>query len=240
MAVFDEYRADAYPFRFVGTLEVPIIVGGTPSDPKVAEGWIKTKMGVTDEAQLQALVAETMLERGVTAEEAIKIVNSMKNLNGFKRDDTGLYIEGRQLKAALKEAANIAVAVGKLEQRGWGLTRKWALGFLAEHINVTERKLYLGVSEPTGVKQDFVHTHRGTGISYHEYVEGAKIDFTIISDYYYTPAQWAAIWLVGEQQGIGASRSQGYGRYEVVKWEPQFTKADITRWEAQYKKGKKE
>ena len=27
------------------------------------------------------------------------------------------------------------------------------------------------------------------------------------------------IWLTGEQQGIGASRSQGFGRYEVTGWE---------------------
>lgn len=35
-----------------------------------------------------------------------------------------------------------------------------------------------------------------------------------------TPAeQWAMIWLTGEQQGIGATRSQGYGRYTVTRWE---------------------
>jgi hypothetical protein len=27
------------------------------------------------------------------------------------------------------------------------------------------------------------------------------------------------LWLTGEQQGVGASRSQGFGRYEVIKWE---------------------
>lgn len=26
------------------------------------------------------------------------------------------------------------------------------------------------------------------------------------------------LWLTGQQQGIGASRSQGFGRYEVVAW----------------------
>jgi CRISPR/Cas system CSM-associated protein Csm4 (group 5 of RAMP superfamily) len=27
------------------------------------------------------------------------------------------------------------------------------------------------------------------------------------------------IWLTAEQQGIGASRSQGFGRFEVTSWE---------------------
>lgn len=34
-------------------------------------------------------------------------------------------------------------------------------------------------------------------------------------------SQRTAIWTSGEQQGIGASRSQGYGRYEVTRWEKQ-------------------
>lgn len=64
-----------------------------------------------------------------------------------------------------------------------------------------------------------MHTFRGSGIQYEEYVNGAVIDFTVIADHEFTPAQWAAIWTSGEQQGIGASRSQGWGRYEVTRWE---------------------
>ena len=28
------------------------------------------------------------------------------------------------------------------------------------------------------------------------------------------------IWLTAERMGIGASRSQGFGKFEIVKWEP--------------------
>jgi len=224
MSVFEKYRSEAYPHRFSGTLLVGTIAGGTPTDPKVAEGWLRTKLGIDKDDEIRRLVAETMVERGVNAEEATEIVNTQKNLNGFKRNEHGLYIEGRQLKAALKEATSIAVAAGKLKQRGWGTTNKGIQGYLAEHVFVVEDRLYLGVTEATGINQRFVHTFRGTGIQYEEYVAEAKIDFTVISDHDFTEKDWATIWMCGEQNGIGASRSQGYGRYEVVRWDKEAVK----------------
>ncbi len=219
MSVFDRYRKDSYPHQFSGTLHVGVICGGTPTDPKVAEGWLRTKLGIDKDDQIRQMVAETMVERGVTVDEATELVNAQKNLNGFRRDESGLYIEGRQLKAALKEAASIAVAAGKLTQRGWGKTNKGLLGYLAEHVFVVEDRLHLGVADATGIAQRFVHTFRGTGIQYEEYVEDAKVDFTVIADHDFSDKEWAQIWLCGEQNGIGASRSQGYGRYEVTRWE---------------------
>ncbi len=219
MSVFAKYAAKQYPFRFAGQLVVGTIAGGTPTDPKVAEGWLRTKLGVEKDDLIREMVAEVMVERGVTADEATAIVNKNKHLNGFKRDDNGLYIEGRQLKAALKEAASVAVAAGALTARGWGKTNKGLLSYLAEHVFVVEDRLHLGVTEPSGIAQRFVHTFRGNGIQYEEYVTDAKLDFTVMADHDFSEKEWAAIWTTGEQQGIGASRSQGYGRYEVTRWD---------------------
>lgn len=224
-SAFDQFRLDAWNFEFAGQLQVVTIVGGVPSNDRVAEGWIRSKLGLTNDRIIQEAVAQTMAERGVTAEEATRIVNEMKNLNGFKRDDKGLYIEGRQLKAAIKEAANVALAAGKLEKRGWGETNKGLLGFIAEHVFVVEDRLHLldangnNVKAPTNINQRFVSTFRGTGIQYEEYVDEAIIDFTVRADYEFTDREWAMIWLTGEQEGLGASRSQGYGRYTIRKWD---------------------
>lgn len=219
MSVFAKYASEMYPHRFAGQLSIGTIAGGTPTDPKVAEGWLRTKLGVDNDDLIREKVAEVMVERGVTADEAAAIVSDLKHLNGFKRDEQGLYIEGRQLKAALKEAASIAVAAGKLTARGWGKTNKGLLSYLAEHVFVVEDRLHLGVNEPSGISQRFVHTFRGSGIQYEEYVEDAKVNFTVITDHDFSQKEWAAIWLAGEQNGIGASRSQGFGRYEVTQWE---------------------
>lgn len=237
-SAFAKFENQAWPYEYKGQLHVSRICGGIPSDPKVAEGWIRTKLGAQAEETIQAQVAEVMTERGISEKDAVKEVNLNRHLNGFKRQPCPacpdgditkcefpgthrLHIEGRQLKAAIKEAASVAAATDKIDLRGWGKTRKGLLNFVAEHVCVVEDKLFLGTDtvEPTGVSQRFVHTFRGTGIQYEEYVDDAIIDFTIQTDYKFADRDWAMIWLTGEQQGIGATRSQGYGRYTVTTWD---------------------
>lgn len=222
-SVFAKYEDQNWPFRFHGTLLVGTIAGGTPSTEKTAEGWLRSKLAAKDDV-LRAMVAETMVERAIGEDEAVELVTNGLTLNGFKRDEQGLYIEGRQLKAALKEAASVAANSGKLTARGWGTPtdasyKKGLKGWLPEHVFVVEDRLHLGVTEPTGITQRFVHSRYGAAISYEEYVEDAVIEFTVETDFEFTDAQWATIWLAGERQGIGASRSQGFGRYKVIGWE---------------------
>lgn len=236
-SVFEDRQNDSYPYQFEGELALDSILGGVPSDPKVAEGWLRTKIKDTDQ-RIQEMVAETMTERGVTAEEAITIINEMKNLNGFKRglaedgEHTGqLYVEGRQLKAAIKEAVSVAVGADKIKQTGWGQTRKYLTNFVPEHIFVLEKKLWLytvdketgetsPVLKPTDVYQQFVHTHRGSSIQYQEFVVDCRLSFTVVADWDFSDKEWSLIWTTGEKNGLGASRSQGHGTYAVTKWNP--------------------
>jgi hypothetical protein len=242
-SVFAAEHAAAYRYQFNGSLLIGTLVGGTPTNQKVAEGWLRSKLADKDSI-IQEMVAEVMLERTaagkpVTKDEATKLVDISQHLNGFKRqrcDDCGpeglcdgvhqLFMEGRHLKAAIKEAASIAMATERLKAKGWGATRKSLLGFIAEHLFVQENRLPLWtedgepVTEPTGVNQQFVSTFRGSGIKNEEYVEDVVVHFTVVSDYDFTAEDLAQIWVTGEQNGFGASRSQGYGRYEVIRWEP--------------------
>ena len=213
MSVFDSYRDKVYPYRFRGVLLVTDIHGGTPTDPQKAEGWIRSKMQLKDD-QIRDLVVTTMAERGIEAEEAIKEASAFKHLNGFKRDESGLYIEGRQLKAGIKEAANI-----RWPKRKWGPSGKGTRNFFAEHVFVEERRLPLGVEQPTGIHQRFVHTWKGAGIQYEEFVEDAKVGFHVKTDFKFTKDDWGEMWSIAENQGVGASRSLGFGTYEVIEWE---------------------
>lgn len=233
-SVFAKYERQMYPFTFDGELVISTIAGGTPSDDKVAEAWLRSKLAGKDELIREA-VAKTMVERGITAEEAAKVVDTLKHLNGFKKDDTGLYIDGRQLKACLKEAVSVAANAGKITTKGWGKPdndnyKKGIKAWYPEHVFVCEDRLYLAekagdllvpVTEPTGVLQRFVHAPHGTGIQYEEYVTDAVIRFTVETDYDFTDKQWAAVWLTAERQGLGASRSQGFGRFTVSEWRQQ-------------------
>lgn len=231
-SVFDNLIQESYPFRYKVTLSLANLVGGVPSDPKVAEGWIRTKLGdQADDARIAEMVAETMATRNISQDEAVAEVNKFKNLNGFKRfESTGaLYVEGRQVKAMLKEAVSIAVAAKKITMIGWGETRKWLTKYFPEHVFVTDVSIPLyqlneddekvPVMEPTGIHQQFVHTHRGSAIQYQEFVDDPVITFTIISDHPFTRKEWGMIMTTAEKNGLGASRSQGYGTFDVTGWE---------------------
>lgn len=219
MSAFDQFRVEAWPHQFKVTMAIPHIAGGTPTDSRVAEGWIKTKMGLESEKLIQEAVAKTMEERGITESEAIAEVSMNKHLNGFKKDKNGLYYEGRCLKAAIKEGFSVAADAGKVEPRGYGNnTRKGVLSFVAEHVFVLETKLHLGRMEPDGVTQKFVHTFRGSGIQYEEFCTDVQLTATIISDCDFSEKEWGMVWLTMEQEGIGSSRSQGSGRFTVVDW----------------------
>lgn len=223
-SVFANFEKKAYPHQYNVTIHVGTIAGGIPTDDKVAEAWLRTKLTDNRDDLIREAVATTMVERGVTEDEATTLVDMAKHLNGFKRDRHGLYIEGRQVKACIKEGVNVAANAGKITTKGWGNPdnanyKKGIKAWLPEHVFVPEEKIYLGAEEATGVTQRFIHTARGTGIQYEEYVEDAELEFTVVTDYAFTEEQWAMIWLTCEKQGIGASRSQGFGEFEVTRWE---------------------
>ena len=168
------------------------------------------------------------LEKAATA----KAAKDLAGLNIFKRTEQGvLYIEGRQLKAALKEAVAVAANAGKITTKGWGNPdnasyKKGIKQWFPEHVFVTNDILCLyrqdgtPVTDPDETLQKFVHTHRGDAISYEECVYNASIRFKVKTDVDLTPKQWAMVWLTGQDQGLGASRSQGFGVYEMTHWQP--------------------
>jgi hypothetical protein len=232
MGVFDGYLKDAWPIEFKGQLLISTICGSMPSDPNTAKAWVESKVKDTrSPSEVAKLVAEVMAEHQVTMESAIgKVAADMSGLNIFKRTEAGvLYIEGRHLKAALKEAVSVAANEGKVTTKGWGNPdnasyKKQIKGWFPEHVFVAETVLPLckdgkELTEPDGVLQKFVHTHHGDAIGYEEFCEGVTVDFTVTTDHVFTDKQWAMIWLSGGPQGIGASRSQGYGTYEVTRWD---------------------
>jgi hypothetical protein len=230
-SVFATYHKKAFPYKYEGELFVPHLVGGIPSNEDTAKGWIQTKMHLRDDLLRKAVIT-TIEERGLDPsseadmDEAARIVAEGQTLNGFKRDkqsDGGLYIEGRQLKACFKASAVIAMSVGKIPRR-WGETKKGVESFVAEHIQIPEDRLYIAngrspVLKPSGVQRRFVHTFRGAAIQHEEFVEDAKLEFTLESDYDFSDDEYAMIWCTAEYEGIGASRSQGFGRFSVTRFD---------------------
>ena len=218
---FDSFRAKAWPFKYHVAFTVHELHGGTPRNPDVVRSWLIAKAGYTDEAQLEAEVARIFADDPTrpdaeVADQAIKAMTD-RHLNGFKRDANGLFMEGRHLKACLKEACNVCLATGKLPKK-WGETNKGLMSFAPEHIMVLDDRLHLGRDDHDDIRTRFVSTWRGTGITVEEIVFDAKVEATVVSDHAFTDEQWAMIWLTAEQIGFGASRSQGFGKFTVTEW----------------------
>ncbi len=234
--VFRAYEPEIYKWKFAARIEVGQLMGGTPFDEKVAEGWLKSKLGLDKAEDIKTAVAQVMADTQVTEAEALKVVDTRRHMNGFKRNaDGSLKMEGRHVKAMLKEAASVARSVGNLPAK-MGLTNKGTLSFIAEHVIVVEDEIVVGVRDPetskvidaktpSGIAQSFPRNPitRQTGIQYTEYVIDAFLEFTIATDYKFSEAEWAAMWLTGGNQGIGASRSQGFGKFDITQWKPLST-----------------
>ena len=152
-------------------------------------------------------------------EEAITEAGK-KALNGFYRmPETGqLAVEGRQIKAMIKEATNIAYPWKvKPPMKYNGKSMK---GAVSEHVFVLEDYVPLGITEPDGVDVRFSSTSTGRrAITREEYLTDVTVNFTMITDMDLPKNVWAQIFVTAEMQGFGTARSQGYGTFKTTKFE---------------------
>lgn len=238
MGVFDEYRDEVWPFVYDVEIKVKDLHGGRPQDPRVVEGWIKSKLQDNDE-RLRQLVSEAIQDLGYTEEDLEdpkKIEKAIsqagkKSLNGFYRlpaknklvvdgdaEEGELAVEGRQIKAMIKESTNIAFPWNK--GQGEKYMGKSMKGAVSEHVFVLEDYVPLGTTEPDGIDVRFSATTTGRrAITREEFLSEVVVPFTMVTDMDLGKETWAQIFVTAELQGFGASRSQGYGTFETIKFD---------------------
>jgi hypothetical protein len=220
--IFDGALKKAWPYRYQATIVVSELNGGIPRDPRVIESWLRARLADPTDADVHELLAKTKAELGLSevTDEVITEAANLRGLAGFKSDpEHGLFIEGRQIKSAIKEAVSVCVAAGKLELKNWGKTKKNLSNFVAEHVQVPEDRIYLGRKEYDEVKQGLVHTWRGDAPKYNEVCYNVALNFSVWTDWDFDKDWWAMVWTTGQLLAVGANRSQQAGRYKVTKWE---------------------
>jgi len=204
------------------------LLGGVPRDPKLIEGWLRSRAGLTDGDEVRHVMLRTLSELGVDAdasmtfeqlEQASEAVAARKQTTGFKVGERGLYVEARQVKAMLKESTNVVFGGER-----FGPTRKTGKPFVAERVFVEPDRLWLGVTEPAGVEMTIGHVFSPAGprsiVGYHEFVQGASLEFQVLTMRdCLAPEQWADLWVHAQENGLGALRSQGFGRFFIQQWE---------------------
>ena len=244
MGVFDHVATDVF-----ATYEVQLsfenkIMGGVPKNPKMIEGWLRSKMKISETQELMAFTMKAMEEQGlevpISQEQMYKLPEedlfslmedmteqyaALKSTNGFKRDeDLGVYIEDRQIKAGIKESVNILFAGER-----WGKTRKGPKNFTAERVFVrgasdTHERIYLERMEPDGIEPQVGHVEDKAGkrstLTYYEFCNKPVISFEmeVVRDEI-AEREWGQIMYHMQRNGIGALRSQSYGRFDTTRFE---------------------
>jgi len=201
------------------------LIGGIPavnlSDDKgrdIMEAWLRKSLaGKLSEEEIAELAEKSFAEAyAETAEEASTT---------FKRDENGIYIECRQIKAMLKEAAS-RLGYGKAVKG----TRPSLRQDIHEALHVDGDACYImrdgqHVTEPDGYEARPIHvmTAMGprTGIKKTAHVNNAELTFTvrILNMVALKEEHLINMLAFGQDLGIGADRSQGNGKFEVINFE---------------------
>lgn len=214
------------------------LIGGSPSDPKLVEGWLTRNLGITDEEQLKRWTMKHLAEtQGIdpaqaTVEEIERAVDENaieKKAQVFKRTPDGRpYVEPRHVKAMLKEATSIAYPRGESKLGQYTNTKGAMVGgkdprsYLAERVFAIDEPIVIaadvdGIDLAIGHITDWKGTRSTLG--YFEYVERPElvVELRVLDDCL-TAEQWARVWTVAEANGLGARRSQGAGQFVVTAW----------------------
>jgi hypothetical protein len=151
------------------------------------------------------------------------LVENVESGSGFKRVDGVLVYEGRCMKAAIKEAANVAFPGTNWPGKPKDI-RKGLMRFAAERVFVEEDSIPLGVTQPSWTEQRIKHilTPQGprSAINVVDCVEKPHLSFTVkVLDDCLDQAVWAGIWETLEEIGIGADRARSDGKFDLTCWE---------------------
>lgn len=216
MELWKKYKKAGWdPFEtYLVSIHVKNIAGGKPATPDIIQKWVDaTNKQKSQEERIRIAKAHVESLPDITDEK------HEKQSNIFSRKDGQLCIEGRQIKAMLKESANI---IKNITPTGpiTALRSK-----VADQVFVDEEYIPIGKTEPDKVIERPIHvmTAQGprTSIKRMEIVENVDVVFTVRKkigrDKMSVPeATLLAILDYAQTIGLGADRSQGYGTFEVT------------------------
>ena len=192
------------------------ICGGTPKNPDLIRDWVKAGTG-HDDAQTDVQTAEAL--------EALIDTTTEKSWNGFPGDETGLFLWARQVKALFKECASMLRVM--VEKRG--SKQVFQHGF---EIKGTKRddRIYLGVKAPTGYDEGPIHVQTAQGprtaLKRVDYILKPEVEFHVwvlathaAETRHVGEGEIRNLLLFGQENGLGADRSQGRGKFDVLAFE---------------------
>ena len=232
LKVGDDFQ-DVYSFLgtyapyddYVVRLTVTSLAGGVPKHRDILRGWIDSTNKEKSQEDRDRLVQAAIKELPDISEE-----KEARSWVGFKSalvdGKPSLFIEGRQVKAMLKEAANIIKKVVPVPKHKGAPDGKGITNFkskLADHVFVPQGPIYLNRSEPDVSEERPVHamTAQGprTSLKRVDIVEDVTIEFPLrrLDNGNVPEISLMAVLEYAQHIGLGADRSQGKGSFSNVQ-----------------------
>lgn len=207
------------------------LVGGIPTNADLIAGWVQANMKEATKEEREKLVTATIDQLPALAEERAE-----KTWTTFKADAEGIYFEGRNVKAMLKECANIlrdmlvkddkkvTKAAGEKESKSRYTNLK---SRLAERCFVEEEKIRFTrdgkpVLKPDGNEERAIHVMGPQGprtaLKKVDFVSGpVELSFTLrtLADGIVDEELLRTLLEFGGYNGLGTDRAMGNGVFEL-------------------------
>lgn len=171
--------------------------------------------------ELADQIAEAVEVEAGGEQEAGGEEDKLPGASTFLSDEEGLYYEGRCIRGHLKDCA--LQTVNFMYARGT-LVKNFRAKFV-NHVYVLEQKIPLDRKVIAGSQQRFIQvmTRQGprSSIKYVDWVDAPRLSFTlrVLNDDVILEDHIRKVFEYGGVHGMGAERSQGWGRYELVSLE---------------------
>jgi hypothetical protein len=199
------------------------ICGGKPRNEELLADHIRRKTGHDDELTKKQFADA----KGKLDEEGLKELTDEKiekSRTGFLEDGKGLYIDTYQVKAMIKQSAQML---------GFYKKKRGTKNMCAEGTEIKglehESRIYLGVKVPDGTDESVVHamTPQGpiSGIKHVDYVTKPTIRFEIwvlktapAETRHMGEDDLIEILTFSQENGLGADRAKGMGKHNVIEF----------------------
>ena len=198
---------------YVVRLRVDRLVGGIPRNPELIKGWLLGR-GITGGVETLAAEEAAKLDGSAIEEGAWK---------GFFRDYEGIFIEPRNVRGFLKQAAR-AIPDGGTK------TIKAALKKLTDNLVILPSRIHFErptgpVMDPDGSEERAIHvrTPQGnrTALKRSDYVRDAEVTFSLYPSHPDLKEEWLKdLFEYGSAYlGLGSDVSQDEGKFRLLTWE---------------------
>ena len=197
------------------TMNVDTLVGGIPRHPEIVRRWQEARWPAGGDEKAGKTVDDATVETvAALGDQAMSDEEVAGIWTGFVEHDGGLALESRNVKAMLKESANVLRSVVKVRGKTIPLRAR-----LAERVFVSPDRISLGRVEPDETVERPIHvmTRQGprTALKRTDVCHKVELEcrLQVLDDGIITEDVLRAILDHASVNGIGTDRSQGNGTF---------------------------